>query len=47
MHIFYHSGILSNLHLPWKQNLPWNFSSREAAAPAPPPPVSYAYGPIV
>jgi len=35
MRIFYHSGILSNLHLPWKQNLPWKISSREAAA-APP-----------
>jgi len=20
---FYHSGFLSNLHLPWKQGLPW------------------------
>ena len=23
-----HSGFLSNLRLPWKQGLPWNFSSR-------------------
>ena len=26
--IWYHSGILSNLHLPWKQSLPWNFLSQ-------------------
>ena len=25
---FYHSGFLSNLHLPWKQSLPWNLTSR-------------------
>jgi len=25
--IFYHPGFLSNLRLPWKQSLPWNFSS--------------------
>jgi len=25
LNIFYHSGYLSNLHLPWKQSLPWNF----------------------
>ena len=24
--IFYHSGFLSNLRLPWKTELPWNFS---------------------
>ena len=24
--IFYHSGCLTNLRLPWKQSLPWNFS---------------------
>jgi len=34
--IFYYSGFLSNLRLPWKQSLPWNFSSP-----------GYAYGLIV
>jgi len=32
---FYHPGILSNLHLPWKQNLPWNFSSQGGMPPPP------------
>ena len=25
-YIFYYSGVLSNLRLPWKTELPWNFS---------------------
>ena len=33
--IFYYSGFLSNLRLPWKQSMPWNFSS-PGEAPAPP-----------
>jgi len=32
-----HSGLLSNLHLPWKQSLPWKFSSQVGL---PPPPAS-------
>ena len=35
--IFYYSGFLSNLRLPWK------FSSPGGARPAPRPPASYAY----
>ena len=27
---FYHSGFLTNLCLPWKQSLPWNFSRQDA-----------------
>jgi len=26
MYIFYHSGFLSNMNLPWKTELPWKFS---------------------
>ena len=37
--IFDHSGFLSNLRLPWKQSLPWNFS-RQGVRPTP---ASYAY----
>ena len=28
-YIFYHSGLLCNLRLPWKTELPWNFSLYE------------------
>ena len=31
--IFYHSGFLRNLRLPWKQSLPWNFSSAGGGRP--------------
>jgi len=34
---FYHSGILSNLRLPWKQSLPWTFSSPGSDRPPRPP----------
>jgi len=43
IYIFYHSGFLSNLRLPWKQSLPWNFSRQGGRRP-PRPPASYAYG---
>jgi len=29
MHIFYHSGFVSNFCLRWKTELPWNFSCFE------------------
>jgi len=35
-YIFYHSGCLGNQRLPWKQSLPWKFSSREGPQPLPP-----------
>ena len=38
--IFYHSRFLSNLRLRWKQNLPWNFSSRVGCRHPPRTPVS-------
>ena len=31
--IFYHSGFLSNLRLPWKQTFPWQFSCRMDGSP--------------
>jgi len=37
-YVFYHSGFLNNLLLPWKQSLPWNFSERGGCCP----PASYA-----
>jgi len=43
MYIFYYSGFLSNLRLPWKQSLPWTFSSPGGAAPTRTPAL-YAYG---
>jgi len=36
------SGFLRNLRLPWKQSLPWKFSS-PGGRPPPRPPASYAY----
>jgi len=33
---FYHSGFLSNLHLPWKQSLSWKFSSAWGGRPPDP-----------
>ena len=41
---FYHSGFLSNLCLPRKQSLPWNFSRQGGGRPPTPrSPASYAY----
>jgi len=37
VYIFYHSGFLSNLRLPWKRRLPWNFS-KQGGRPALPTP---------
>ena len=38
IYIFYHSGFLSNLRLPWKQSFPWNFSRHGGRPPPRPPP---------
>jgi len=38
IYIFYYSGVLSNLRLPCKQSLPWNFSSPGERQPPDPPP---------
>ena len=48
--IFYLSGFLSNLSLPWKQSLPWIFQAGGATAPPPRTPLTtsnyFAHGPI-